>query len=397
MSYETVSEEDALRRERRRRLVRRDGVFPFMPYGFVPAVGLGLLILFALWPFAGAVEDATERAVNQSLAAQGIDWAQPSASGQWVTLKGAPPSEEEARKAAHFAREALASTPFGMAHPVTRVTLPPGPYKARPGIDTDEPLAPLQDVTDQAAASPEWRFTLSNGTLRLEGEMPNQAAKDTVVRHAFNKIYPPHINGVEDDLEVVGTDSPMGYIQVALRAVNTVTRCDTGTASFEEGRFSLRCELPESEASGVRAEANASTPFGTVGTVDILPHEAVESCENQLTDLLADARIEFDSSSAVIDASSNDLLDAVAAAVKNCPGTLRIEGHTDATGTDEENLTLSRNRAFAVRNALVARNVNPQRLIAEGYGATHPIAVNTTPEGRARNRRIEIRVVRASE
>ena len=227
--------------------------------------------------------------------------------------------------------------------------------------------------------------------------MPDQATKDTVVHQAFNKIYPPHITGVDDLLEVVGTEAPEGYVQVALRAVNTVTRCDTGNATFEEGRFSLRCELPQSEAADVRKQAFASMPFGTVGTIDILPNEAVASCETRLTDLLKDARIEFDSNSAVIDASSNALLDKVAAAVKDCPGTLRIEGHTDSTGTDEENVTLSRNRAFAVRNALIARNVNPHRLIAEGFGTSHPIAVNTTPEGRARNRRIEIRVVRASE
>jgi outer membrane protein OmpA-like peptidoglycan-associated protein len=218
------------------------------------------------------------------------------------------------------------------------------------------------------------------------------------VRLAFNKIYPPRILGVEDALEIAGQEPPpVGYIQVALRGVNTVTRCDTGTATFETGHFSLRCELPEADASEVRAQAIASMPFGTVGTIDILPHEAVATCETRLDDLLKDARIEFDSSSAVIDPSSNALLDQVAAAVKDCPGTLRIEGHSDVTGSDEENMTLSANRAIAVRNALVARRVNANRLIAEGYGATRPIAVNTTPEGRARNRRIEIRVVRASE
>lgn len=395
MSYETADDEDALRR-RRRRLIRKPGYLPFVPWGLVPAAGLGLLLLIALWPFAGAVERATETAVEQSLAAEGLDWAKPSASGQWVTIEGEPSSEEEARKAAHYAREALAATPFGMAHPATRVNLPQGPYKARPG-ESDAPLPPIQDVTDEAAASPGWRFAVANGTMRLEGAMPDQTTKDKVVRQAFNKIYPPRIVGVEDALEVVGQDPPMGYIQVALRAVNTVSRCDTGTATFETGHFSLRCELPEADASEVRAQAIASMPFGTVDTIDILPHEAVVTCETKLDDLLKDARIEFDSSSAVIDPSSNALLDEVAAAVKDCPGTLRIEGHSDVTGSDEENMTLSANRAVAVRNALIARRVNANRLIAEGYGATRPIAVNTTPEGRARNRRIEIRVVRASE
>ena len=396
MSYETVGEESAGHAVRRRRLVRQADRLPFVPYGLIPAAGLALLFLLALWPLALAVQHATERAVKESLAANGLDWARPSVSGQWVTIRGEPPSAEEARKAEHFAREAAAATPFGLAHPATRVTVPQGPYKTRPAA-ADGPLPPLQDVTEDAAASPAWRFTLIDGVFRLEGEMPDQATKDIVVRQAFNKIYPPRITGVEDALDIVGADAPPGYKDVALRAVNTVSRCDTGTALFEEGRFSLRCELPQSEAADVRAQAFASMPFGTVGTIDILPNEAVETCETRLSDLLKDAHIEFDSSSAVIDATSNRLLDRVAAAVKECPGTLRIEGHTDSTGDEAENMTLSRNRAFAVRNALVARNVNPQRLVAEGYGASHPVAVNTTPEGRARNRRIEIRVVRASE
>ncbi|HRX74676.1 MAG TPA: OmpA family protein [Hyphomonas sp.] len=397
MSYETADEDDALQSRPRRRLVRKAGYLPFVPWGLVPAAGLGLLFLIALGPLAGSVELATETSVEQSLAAQGLDWAKTSVSGQWVTIEGEPSSAQEARKAEHYAREALASTPFGMAHPATRVNVPQGPYKARPG-ESDAPLPPIQDVTEEAAGTPDWRFTVANGVMRLEGGMPDQVTKDKVVRLAFNKIYPPRVVGVEDALDVVGQDPPpIGYIQMAMRGVNTVTRCDTGTATFEGGRFSLRCELPGADASEVREQAIASTPFGTVDTIDILPHEAVETCESKLDDLLKDARIEFDSSSAVIDPSSNGLLDEVAAAVKDCPGTLRIEGHSDVTGSDEENRTLSANRALAVRNALIARMVNPNRLIAEGYGATRPIAVNTTPEGRARNRRIEIRVVRASE
>ena len=400
MSFETVDGEEGVHAVQARRLVRRTGHLPFIPFGLVPLVGLGVLFLIALGPFAFGVQSATKRAVSEALAANGVDWARTSVSGQSVRLSGEPPSGAEAHKARLIAKEAASATPFGLARPATRVTVPQGPYKARPDAqETKEvsAVAPLKDVTDEAAASPAWHFALSHGVLTLNGAMPDQATKDTVVRHAFNKISPPRITGVDDQLDITGVEAPEGYIQVAMRGVNTITRCDTGRAGFENGRFSLRCELPDSDAAEVRREAIASMPFGTVDTVDILPHDAVVTCEAELTDLLMDARIEFDSSSSVIDASSNALLDAVAAAVRKCPGTLRIEGHTDSTGPEDENETLSRNRALAVRNALVARNVDPQRLIAEGYGATRPLAGNTTPEGRARNRRVEIRVVRASE
>jgi outer membrane protein OmpA-like peptidoglycan-associated protein len=401
VSHETVDGEEEARVMRSRRIARREGHLPFVPFGLVPLAGLSLLFLIALIPFALGVQGATKRAVTEALAANGIDWAETSVSGQSVTITGDAPSGAEAHRARLIARKAASGTPFGLARPATRVTVPQGPYGTQPEPEEAEaatpPVTPLQGVTDIAIAAPSWTFTLTHGVLTLNGTMPDQETKDAVVRQAFNKIYPPRITGVNDYLDVAGLEAPEGYVDVVLRGVNTIAQCDTGQAGFERGRFNLRCELPDTEADAVRREAVASMPLGTVGRIDILPHDAVISCEAELTDLLKDARIEFDSSSAVIDASSNALLDAVAAAVKACPGTLRIEGHTDSTGPEDENEVLSRNRALAVRNALVAREVDPERLIAEGYGASRPIAGNTTPEGRARNRRIEIRVVRASE
>jgi outer membrane protein OmpA-like peptidoglycan-associated protein len=401
VSHETVDGEEEARVMRSRRIARREGHLPFVPFGLVPLAGLGLLFLIALVPFALGVQGATKRAVTEALAANGIDWAETSVSGQSVTITGDAPSGAEAHRARLIARKAASGTPFGLARPATRVTVPQGPYGTQPEPEEAEaatpPVTPLQGVTDIAIAAPSWTFTLTHGVLTLNGTMPDQETKDAVVRQAFNKIYPPRITGVNDYLDVAGLEAPEGYVDVVLRGVNTIAQCDTGQAGFERGRFNLRCELPDTEADAVRREAVASMPLGTVGRIDILPHDAVISCEAELTDLLKDARIEFDSSSAVIDASSNALLDAVAAAVKACPGTLRIEGHTDSTGPEDENEVLSRNRALAVRNALVAREVDPERLIAEGYGASRPVAGNTTPEGRARNRRIEIRVVRASE
>jgi len=69
---------------------------------------------------------------------------------------------------------------------------------------------------------------------------------------------------------------------------------------------------------------------------------------------------------------------------------LRVEGHTDATGSDEYNQQLSERRAASVRDFLAQQGVGMNRMVAVGYGASRPVADNQTREGRAKNRRVEI-------
>jgi len=70
--------------------------------------------------------------------------------------------------------------------------------------------------------------------------------------------------------------------------------------------------------------------------------------------------------------------------------TIKLIGHTDATGSDDENLALSIRRADAARNVLVREGIAADRITSEGRGATQPIAPNDTEEGRALNRRLEL-------
>ena len=72
---------------------------------------------------------------------------------------------------------------------------------------------------------------------------------------------------------------------------------------------------------------------------------------------------------------------------------IQINGHTDSVGKAAENLKLSENRSKSVINFLIGKNINSARLSSKGFGATQPIAPNKTEEGKALNRRTEMKVV----
>ncbi len=98
----------------------------------------------------------------------------------------------------------------------------------------------------------------------------------------------------------------------------------------------------------------------------------------------------FDTNKATIKAVSFPLLNEVALALADHPTiAVRIEGHTDSQGKDAANLKLSQRRAESVRTYLIAKGVAGERMDAQGYGETVPIADNRTGAGRAQNRRVE--------
>ncbi len=102
--------------------------------------------------------------------------------------------------------------------------------------------------------------------------------------------------------------------------------------------------------------------------------------------------IYFNFASATLRAESEPALREIAGVLQRHPDwKLDVSGHTDSIGGDAANLALSRQRAAAVRTALMTRfHVDGQRLVTSGYGATRPQDTNGTLEGRARNRRVEL-------
>jgi outer membrane protein OmpA-like peptidoglycan-associated protein len=140
--------------------------------------------------------------------------------------------------------------------------------------------------------------------------------------------------------------------------------------------------------------APASAPAATPTPVE---ESEIDACNEDFAAILARSSLEFETGRAALRPSSGPLLAEIAAVADRCPGGLLVEGHTDDRGADELNLELSYARAEAVVEALAGAGVARSRMAAQGFGETRPVAANDTADGRARNRRIEIRVVTKTE
>ncbi|MEL7022690.1 MAG: OmpA family protein [Pseudomonadota bacterium] len=172
------------------------------------------------------------------------------------------------------------------------------------------------------------------------------------------------------------------------------TRCDTwaGNLICPTSVSVSSDRMPPRVVAEPVVEAVEQRPAEPELPAEVVESPVVDRCNEQFAETLSTATIRFRTASAQIADSNDELLDNLASIASGCPGTLTIEGHTDAVGSEENNQILSQARANAVRIALSSRGLQLDRIQAVGYGETRPIADNTTESGKAQNRRIVIRV-----
>ncbi len=111
-----------------------------------------------------------------------------------------------------------------------------------------------------------------------------------------------------------------------------------------------------------------------------------------------DAGVYFDTNKSTVKGTSATTLDKLAGIFKEYPDSyILVEGHTDSAGPDEYNLNLSKQRAESVTNYLVTHGISKGRFTTKWYGESQPKGDNTTKEGKAQNRRVELAIVASEE
>jgi len=144
----------------------------------------------------------------------------------------------------------------------------------------------------------------------------------------------------------------------------------------------------DTEDSCTNAAENFNSYLDRDGCPDQIPEDLMEFAG-------AIPAIQFRVDSSVLLRTSKPVLDKAARALNRYPELgVEIQGHASSEGNDEYNLRLSQERTEVVREYLISRGVDPDRLRARGYGETQPVATNETEEGRKQNRRVEFKLYR---
>jgi len=220
----------------------------------------------------------------------------------------------------------------------------------------------------------------------IEGVVPNEASKQAILMR-MQSVY--GANQVIDKIQVRPVAAPTGWSDSVAPELKKV----------RQGQ--LRVRGTQIELNGKVSHPNDIQP--TTANFQMLIQQpyrfnaqlSVNQAEQKIIDdALKNRIVEFESGSAVLTAAGRQILEEMAVALHKVGGKkVKIIGHTDSSGDGNKNFLLSQERAMAVRNYLIAKNIKAENLSTEGMGSSKPVADNTTAEGRKKNRRIEFEVL----
>ncbi|MBC8033221.1 MAG: OmpA family protein [Chitinophagaceae bacterium] len=150
------------------------------------------------------------------------------------------------------------------------------------------------------------------------------------------------------------------------------------------------CPVPDSDGDGINDEEDKCAAIRGVPENNGCPAIS-RAIEKKLA--AASRNIFFATGSARLLATSAGALNTIVQILRESPDLeLHVEGHTDNTGTAAGNLLLSTQRAQAVATYILKKGILPVRVSSAGSGSEKPMADNDTPQGKAKNRRVELKV-----
>ena len=325
-----------------------------------------------------------------------------------------PPAPAPSPPAPAPSTEAQATAPQPSPPPAAQAPAPTSPPATGQAPATPAPAAvATAEPTAPASAATPTRLALSNdnGGVQASGSVRDDDAKSSIV-NALNAVF-----GADKVKSAISIDpsataaSWLGNLRAGLEALKGANV----DAIFEGNKVNVGGGAMDDAARGkITAALSSALGVGvTVGALTDKTAAAVAVANGRATTELAslgsgfgvkdllfalnDSVFSFASDSAEVPEAMAPFLKTAAADLKQLKAghVLEIAGYTDNTGDAALNLALSQRRAEAVRGALIKYGVDPDMLVAKGYGEADPVASNDTAEGRLKNRRIEYHVIKA--
>ena len=368
---------------------------------------------------AASAERSLSHKLSQSLFDHDFPWVQITFDGQKAIVAGEAPSQEERDAALNLVRSAIWNG--GMV--VGGVT----------AVDS----ADLKVVEGPPLADPFiWIAEHQGGSLVFSGYVPSQRARDEIFKLARTRFSNAEISG---ELDIARGGPPeTDWLAAAVISLRALARLEEGAIEANGATFTLNgkainqnravslqqlmAKLPENIKGLSNIQVHPSVPIeqtiiaaketdavnneqtqapGEAPADDNAPatpvlsqREITDNCRRRLKEIIDGRRIGFASARSNLDRSSRQQLTELAQTLGECPQfRIEIVGHTDSSGSDRRNRRLSQSRADAVLAHLNAAGVSSDRLDALGVGSTKPLTSNATPQGRERNRRIDINLI----
>ena len=262
--------------------------------------------------------------------------------------------------------------------------------------------AKLPETQAPDQGPPEFVATLSpEGQVQLRGRLSNENLRNVADSYAKSRFGSDRVYTAARIVEGL----PADWSTRVLAGLESLSNLSNGAVTVTPDKLTISGNTGDADASTKIASLLAAK-LGEAEDFEINvtyqekldPQAAIptpDECLAQIKAITDVSKINFEPSSATIDASTLSTMDEIAEVLKIC-GELRLEiqGHTDSQGREEMNLSLSQARAQSVLNELRARRVLTSSFLAKGYGEERPIQDNGTEEGREANRRIEFWLIK---
>ena len=251
-------------------------------------------------------------------------------------------------------------------------------------------LAQTSPPSRTAPAAAPARAAAAPNQVVAAGTVPDEATRAAIIAR-LREVYGNE--GVSDQLSVGSVVAPPNWASHVRKLISPdLKRVSRGQLSINGNLVEVKGEVAnEAQRQQVVSDmASALNPTYTVK--NSLRVSAGE--QGMLDRTLANRIVEFQSGSSTLTPQGRSVLDEMAAALLKISGrTVEVAGHTDSQGARDTNIALAVARAEAVKAYLGTKGVNPASVQTLGVGPDRPLADTATPDGRARNRRIEFRVL----